>query len=313
MKEFIRKFINSLLVVIFMAFFSRFIQKPTIFHYLSLLFVLLLFYYLVIPLLFKLWLLLMKDLRKRYPVIGILNGNIESPIREFKCQRAWTNVTPSMWYTALKIRFKRRKIRMLSALQISNSFSIIINPFGDIFPEEDLRLHTTFYKICKFIEKGGFFICTGGAFWSHQNPKISESAEWVFVRTQDGKQSLKESFLYKEFGIIPTGDIFANNQIIQKEPLEIEVYEKEEDKLCIGEIVKQGTKVKRFRAATPDSTNYIPLIREKNDKSFPIVAVKYGDGYLIHVGLFLDSVTSTEFNILLELINSCIQKKFENF
>jgi len=317
MKEFIKKLIISILAVLFMATFGYFFPQPKLYHYISSLFLLLLFYYIAMPLFVMCKKNIGKEFKKIVPAIGILSGNVDSPIREFKCQRAHTKITASIWLFELrkaleKIKFK--KIRMLPTSEINNSFSIILNPFGDIFPEEDLKLHTTFYKICEYIKSGGIFVCTGGAFWSHQNPKISTIAEWAVIKTQNGKQSLKDSLLCFEFDIQPTGDEFdKDGKLIFQEPYEIEVYQTDRDKSYVGELIKEPTRIKRFRATTPSSSDFIPLLREKNDKSFPIVARRYGEGYLLHAGMFLESVESKEFKFLTQIIKYIVTKKFKNF
>jgi hypothetical protein len=38
------------------------------------------------------------------------------------------------------------------------------------------------------------------------------------------------SFLYKEFGIVVTSNVFGEKKIVEQEPLEIEVYQNDEDK-----------------------------------------------------------------------------------
>lgn len=313
MKDFLHKLVISVLVVIFMAAFSLFFPQPKLLHFIALLFVVLLFYYLGLPALSKVVKYLKAKKKKRFPKIGVLNGNIESPIREYKCQHGHADVTAGMWFTELKRELGTKRIEMITTSKINDSFSTIINPFGDVFPEEDPKLHTTFYKICKFIEDGGFFFCTGGAFWAHQNTKVSEAPEWVFVKTQEGVQSLKDSFLYKEFGIVVTGDVFGDKKIVVQEPLEIEVYQKDEDKGYIGTLIEGDTKIKRFRALTPESSNYIPLLREKQDSSFPLAAVQYGKGYLMHAGMRLTGVKAIEFNILIKAIKDITNNKFTKF
>jgi len=132
MKEFINKLILSILAVLFMAGFRKLSPNPSIFHYLSLLLFILIFYYLFFPIGCRAWGCLRRNYNKAFPKIGILNGSIYSPIRENKCERAWTNVTPSMWILKLKSIIGGR-LHLISAANINQSFSIIINPFGDIF------------------------------------------------------------------------------------------------------------------------------------------------------------------------------------
>ena len=315
MKEFLKIFISSLIVVILMAIFASVFREPNVYHYVSLLLIILVFYYLVISLLRWFLKYSSKKLKKIYPQIGILNGNIVDSIREYKCQRSWTNVTTSMWLSELQNALKNvrlKKIKTIPTVKISNTFSIIINPFGDSFPEEDLKLHKTFYQICEYIKDGGLFVCTGGSFWSHQNPKLSDSPEWVFVKTRDDVQSLKESFLYYEFGIETTGDEYKGRSMTSREPIEVEIYQKEEDKVLTGEFLKGITKIKRFRSISNNSSDYIPLVREIDDKTFPIAMVRYGNGYLIHIGMHLESVQSLEFKLIIQIIKFLITNKFNN-
>ena len=311
MKDFFKKLIVSLIVVIFMARFSTLFPKPTIYHYISLLFFIVLIYYLIFPLSKNIFRRLSRKFKKIYPKIGILDGSIFSPLREYKCQRAWTDVTASMWFAELKSALKDKKlkiIQLISASNINDSFSIIINPFGDNFPEEDIKLHKTFYRICEFIKNGGLFVCTGGSFWAHQNTITSESFEWVFIRTQEGMQSLKDSFFYKEFGVETTGDIPGQTQ----EPLQVDVYQKDEDLSAFGEIINGNISVSRFRAITSRSSDYIPIVRELNDKSFPLALVRYGKGFLIHAGMLLTSTQSPEFRLLLRTIETLVNNWFRN-
>jgi len=313
MRDFLHKLVISVLVVIFMAAFSVLFPQPKFLHFIALLFVVLLFYYLGLPGLSKFVSCLRTKKKKKFPKLGVLNGNIDSPVGEYKCQRGNTDVTAAMWFTELRREFGPRKVKMITTSQISSAFSIIVNPFGDIFPEEDLKLHTTFYRICRFIEEGGFFLCTGGAFWAHQNTKVSEKEEWVFLSSQEGVQSLKDSFLYKEFGIVVTGDAFSDGKIQVQEPLEIQTYQKQEDEVYIGPLTEADARIRRFRALTPESSNYIPLVREKDDRSFPLAAVQYGKGYLLRAGMRLIGTKTTEFDIMIKAMKDIVKNKFSKF
>ena len=311
MKIFFKTLIVSLIVVIFMAIFTTFYPKPTFYHYTSLLFLIILIYYLFLLLSKSFFREISRKIKSIYPKIGILNGSIYSPLREYKCKRSWTKVTASMWYAEIVKDLKEKKlkrIRLIPASKINDSFSIIINPFGDNFPEEDIKLHKTFYRICKFVKSGGLFVCTGGSFWAHQNTISSDSEEWVFIKTQDGIQSLKDSFFYKEFGVETTGNVPGKTQ----EPLPVDVYQKDEDVSSFGELINSNNSVSRFRAITSGSSDYIPIIRELDDKSFPLALVRYGDGFLIHAGMSLASAQSTEFTLILKTIKMLISKKFKN-
>ena len=304
--------IITLVILGFNSFIGSFIGTPKWYHYIFALIVLFLVKWLILPWVWKEIKAIKNWVRKKFSKIGILNGSIFDPAKEFRCQKAWTNVTASMWNSELKRNLKTRtKIQMISTSQIDDSFSLIINPFGDIYPEKNTKSHETFDEIKNFIKRGGIFVCTGGAFFSHQDTIHSQESEWVFKRTINGVQSLKESLLYYGFGVETTGDAFVNGTLVMREPTEVEIYQKEGDKIYTGNL-STAIKIKRFRALMPQTSEYIPFIREKNDVSFPVAAVRLGEGYLLHAGIHLESERSNEFKLLIEIIKNLVDSKFKN-
>ena len=97
-------------------------------------------------------------------------------------------------------------IKAISINEISERYSIIINPFGDNFPEENPRVLKSFYKVCDYVNNGGFFICTGGAFYHHQNTKSSIDSKQVIVKITNNQQSLTDTIFYSELGVLTSGD-----------------------------------------------------------------------------------------------------------
>jgi len=312
MKKILDDLSISLIITLVILGFNSFIGTPKWYYYIFALIVLFLVKWLILPWVWK-KIKAMKDLaRKQYPKIGILNGSIFDPAKEFRCQKEWTNVTASMWNSELKRNLKTKtKIQMISTSQIDDSFSLIINPFGDIYPEKNTKSHETFDEIKNFIKRGGIFVCTGGAFFSHQDTIHSKESDWVFRRTINGVQSLKESLLYYGFGVETTGDTFVNGTLVMREPAEVEIYQEEGDKIYTGNL-STAIKIKRFRALMPQTSEHIPFIREKNDVSFPVAAVRLGEGYLLHAGIYLESERSNEFKLLIEIIKNLVNSKFKN-
>ena len=297
-----------------MAVFQRLYPQPTIKNYLVLLIVIVGIYWGVSSFFSKVKKALTDVIKKRFPKIGILNGCINGPEGEYKCEKKCTEVTSGMWNLELKrslANIKFKKIKMISVSQLDHSFTIIINPFGDVFPEIDPKMHTTFYAIRDYIKNGGIFVCTGGAFFIHHNTINSPKSEWAIKSIVNGVQSLKESLFYFTFGAETTGNEYIQNQLVRQEPIEIEIYQKEEDKIYTGNI-QLPQNIKRFRALTSGTSDYIPFIRQKNDESFPIAAIPYGKGYIIHAGIDLSSDSSNEFKILVSIIKNLLTSKFKN-
>ena len=258
----------------------------------------------------------LKDLRRKYIIkVGILNGSIYSPVREHKCKRIWIDITPEMWIQALKPIFKNKidkKLKEINTESIDDSWTMIINPFGDNFPEKNLRLHETFYQVCNYISNGGIFVVTGGAFFWHQNTINSDKAEQYLTHLINGTQNLEESPLFQEFGVRYTGDTFSNGVQVDKEPKIINVEQNDKDIERFGDILQGINQLKRFRSTSLDTSNYIPIIRQKNKQIFPISLVKYGKGALIHIGLYIDSETSDEFEVVIRLLEGMIKNKMQN-
>ena len=63
---------------------------------------------------------------------------------------------------------------------------------------------------------------------------------------------------------------------------------------------KPGTKAKVYRPAIKLSQDVIPLAHSSNSNNYPVVAVKFGRGFLIHTGMSLDE--EREYKLLLDII-----------
>lgn len=308
---------NSVLVTLFYYLLNwiKAEKSRTFFDYVIIFFVLtaLLYIFDLFSPLRKKWL----NFKRKYIWIkvGILNGSIKSPIGEHGCVRVWTNITPSMWYESLRTYFKlNRKLSLITTSEIDDNWRMIINPFGDNFPEEDLRLHKTFYKICDYINKGGIFVVTGGSFFAHQNTIASTREERFITHIIDNMQNLEFSPLFQEFGVVSTGDIKTNTKDFQ-EPIDVEVYQNEIDRKIFGDLLGRVKSLKRFRSITSKTSDFIPVIRQKTQDTwtngqeiYPLCIVRYGEGALVHAGLYLDSADSDEFKVFLRLIKKIMDE-----
>ncbi len=301
MKEFIMKSILALIGSFCIFLFNKYAKTQNIVSYITF-FLFLIFLYYLNEYFYALFSFIKNKTRWIFPKIGILNGNIKTVVGEYKCQNICSNITPLMWENALRMNLKkcRYRIKMITTNEINDSYYCIINPFGDNYPEEDIKLHKTFYQICKYIDNGGIFVISGGAFFHHQNVINSPTPEQAILRSVNGLQSLQDSLLYLEFGILTTGG---------NEPIKINTTQNEIDKSNFGILIDKNMSLNRFRAVMNKSSNYTPIIREIKDQSFPICLVKYGNGYLIHGGVYLDSETSNEFKIFIDSIKYIFEKR----
>jgi hypothetical protein len=272
MKDILKKLRDSTFATFFYIVLSLFGFHNTWFEYLMV-FCIVVVTLQLLTLLKPVWEFIGDVKRKCLVKVAVLDGSIYSPVREYKCVRSWIGVTPEMWRQALKPLFPffwkswNREFHEIPVTLIDDSWTIIINPFGDNFPEKNIRLHETFYRICDYIASGGIFVVTGGAFWAHQNPIDSPKEEWFMTHLIDGKQSLEKSPLFFDFGVIYTGEIFdSNGNPVFKEPSLVDVEQSKEDVDRFGDILQGVLRLNRFRATSKDTSNYLPVIRQKNDQ-----------------------------------------------
>jgi len=285
----------------------------------------LLFYCLIFSNLPKIKIWLTKIRRKIFPKIAILNGKINSE-STYTCEKAWANITPIQWENKLlsllrariswftKFLFwitRQRIVESINTNDINNSFYMILNPFGDNFPEEDCELHLTFSRLKHFMKDGGIFVVTGGAFYLHQNTNTSSKSEQTIVRehiTENVRwQSLEDTFLYLKFGISMTSDGEGDKTLV-------DIYQSEEDKKYIGDLLTQipNPQVKRFRALKRVSNcDFLPLLREKGNDNFPIALIRQEKGYLLHMGMYLENEQGLELGLAGETIVRLFLKEFE--
>jgi hypothetical protein len=206
---------------------------------------------------------------------------------------------------------------------ISNSaFSVILNPFGEAYPESGNSEGVGFKTIASYIRDGGIFVNSGGQSFAYSwNVNTGNSQLLVSfipalsdVQTNyvDGipileiKESLRipsEALLLKRyFGLETEWDDPANNIVGPKET-EIKF-----DKI-LGQD-EPRTKAKVYRSAVKLSQDVIPLVHSPNSNNYPVVAVKFGRGFLIHTGMSLDE--EREYRMLLEIIKRLCLVGYEN-
>ena len=306
MLQMLSKLRDSVFVIIFTALLIRLRPKPSAVDYFIIFCILTFFLNFVFPGFNILKRKYISWQRMHFPKVGILNGSLKSRYGEFVCERRWSEITPAMWFHSFKKEFKKfpfRELRLIALSEIDDSWSIIINPFGENYPEENTRLRLSFNKICEYINNGGIFVVSAGAFFYQQNTRLSAEAKRAITHVEDGIQSLDKSLLAEDFGVNYTGNVYQNGALVFEEPVDVEVYQNNEEKNLFGDLLSEIKLLKRFRATTSGTSSYLAVVRQKGkdkfgDKEiFPISVIPYGKGGLIHAGLHLTSLDSNEFKL----------------
>jgi len=239
--------------------------------------------------------------------------NLENPvfaiIKQEGCPRKMTRFTPEDWRQRLeelgsKYRFE---VKIISINQISNKYSVIINPYGEYYPEEDLAELRTLQKIKNYISEAGMFINVGGiAFYYGWNAVRKREA--TLAKELEGYQelqiagsriltptrlwpnyvySLVETPLADHFKVLTTGGGSRN----------LQVYQEDTDRKYVGDLKDVGGTdyVQEFRAAREPLRNGQPLLRarpfpeEDRIVIYPLIAIPHNKGCLILGGMNLNS------------------------
>jgi HEPN domain-containing protein len=259
--------------------------------------------------------------------MGILNGFVdeqdptekpcnEFPFSEFKIDD-W-ETTFSKIGKAGKPKFDVEKIPLS---KVGNEYTIIINPFGEAYPEKDVRNRFGFNHLKNYVEDGGVLVNVAGFPFFYAWDVLKGTKEPVVndktlvpesVRTEGGKFYVERFKIYLDFagslswrdlGIITTADTTQMSGAN-----ELEVFQEEDDRKKAGNIVNIGgnNKVHEFRAIRKDLTkDAVPLLRANRPdfgEVYPIAAVKRGFGYLIVGGM--NTKTAAEFEKLIAAIDN---------
>lgn len=235
--------------------------------------------------------------------IGVLNGFSTDPLNEKRCEPVYVSKDADFWehyFGALK-RNEAQKydVNKILSSQISEAFAVIINPFGEAYPESNIRSRDTYEQIKFFIENGGVFANTAGfAFfysWDHtKGERKAISKERFLLVPHPGAKTLPEfisfsgTLLYLDFGVGVTSD--SPNH---KGPHKVKTFQKKED---IEKFGKLGPiEVKEFRALRGENTTgveCIPILRAKCSvfgEIYPIAAIPFGKGFLLVGGFIMET------------------------
>lgn len=260
--------------------------------------------------------------------IGILNGYVDEldkaevqcdvfPYNEFKDITIWEDR-----FLKFLIDGKNKyNVDKIPISNVNNKYSIIINPFGEAYPEKDVKKRLAFNILRDYVDDGGVLLNTAGFpffyAWNVNEGRQVPIADLQRIiptsirRTEDGRiieeyqtQLLFAGTLFwKEFDALTTSDTKLISGINQ-----FEVYQKEEDKMIAGDLIDVGgnNKIYEFRALRSETKGLIPLLRvPRNDfgkEVYPIGAIQHGWGYLIVGGMH--TKTEAEFEKLVIAVDN---------
>lgn len=242
--------------------------------------------------------------------LGILNGYVdgsdksekpctEFALNEFKDINIWRK-----YFSAFSFDGKSRyDIEEIPINRVNNQFAVVINPFGEVYPEKDVRSKLVFNILKDYVADGGILVNTAGFpffyAWdvgkgAHQPvvdekmfiPRTFKFEEGKMVGVQFGLMlGFAGSLFWRELGGLTTVDTPKLSGVN-----ELEVYQADDDKKIAGDLINVGgsNKVREFRALRKKTKGIIPLLRAKRPdfgEVYPIAIIRRGWGCLIVGGM----------------------------
>jgi hypothetical protein len=255
--------------------------------------------------------------------IGILNGYLKSNSVGKAPNRPSTDYDPKDWYDALSSN-KEFDVDWTSATQISDRFAIILNPFGEEYPEIDKPNLTTLRRIVRFVKEGGIFVNVAGlAFYYSWDGKSEDITGSLYETYQldaipgllQRKVLLKTSHLlnsslYSYFGVRTT---FFQDAIVPVTSVSKRFFE-DLDKVGGAADVKEFRSP--YRCEKEEATLKPLLIAEYpipdptplRFECYPIAAIKYGKGYLVLNGMKLEKARHQDFEKEIGAVKRMVKK-----
>ena len=233
-------------------------------------------------------------------LVGILNGYVENEFNEKRCTRyVCENKDGIYWMNGLTSIMIDNELKYnvteIKANEISDKYAVIMNPFGETYPEIEIKNLPIYKLILDYIYNGGVFVNTAGfPFYYAWNiiegiPEVI-SDEKILLPTHMNATAFSTiqfqtivrfsgTLFYKDFRAETTYDTKDRSGAIEVIP-----YQTETDICNFGNLLNGIKKITEFRALRKGKDNYTPIIRaniSEFGEVYPVAAIKYGDGFLL--------------------------------
>lgn len=241
--------------------------------------------------------------------LAILNGYAQDPSTEKACSEyVWTLQQGIPFWRDYFSKIKRNEqpkyeVQEINAGEISEEFAVVLNPFGETYPERSMNDRYIYNQIKLFIKNGGVFVNTAGfpffyAWDTKKGEKKLISEERLFLPKtfdiREGTITIKElqevfsftgTLFYKDFGAWTTYDTKTHSG-----PHEVETFQTEESKKLFGDL--GISKVHEFRALRKETRDCLPVLTAncyEFGEIYPIGAIRFGRGFIVVGGMTMDT------------------------
>lgn len=219
-------------------------------------------------------------IRKISKVVGIFSDMAwDSSNKEIS---AWTNISPDDWKNAIeeyaRTNKAKIKVQLISTKNNFDRYTAILNPYGGVYPERNLKEHTTLNKIFDYVEHEGIFINVADipGYWAY-NPLLKRRLDatpqiYGTVEDQLGRIAFVPARLFELTPFMERLGLRVlnteNYSFLSKWSIEN------------GPVINNQLEINVDRAAVVEK-NVVPIIKPQKFNSSnvtPIFYTKYGDG-----------------------------------
>lgn len=258
------------------------------------------------------------------PKVGILNDmGWDTKNSEIS---AWTNIGPEEWRTEIlgqaREKKARIKVELTSVTKSFDTYAVVLNPYGGVYPERDLKNFETLSKIMNYVNEGGVFVNVADipGYWAYSallerrldtTPPIfaglsapNGQVGFIYTRLFDLTPFIERLGL-KIFNIEATNDLTKWNLEVAEQ---FDGVEGNSTELYVGRVVVQERNVVPILKPRPASA--------RDSLVTPFFLVNYGEGQFVISLIFLSdkypkniAMKKAIVNVLLDRMNLIGQKK----
>ncbi len=215
------------------------------------------------------------------PYVLIRDGTIEGDSREIPATPLHTDRSPIDWRTPLAELGWNVELGPLSTINSNHPPEIVINPFGEVYPEADFLSSASASSIRQYVWSGGVYVNIAGIpFWYRYDTKTGKRETAGRVEGIFEGQAKWISLLH---------DTFPNLEP-SSEPEVVDCYQLVEEVKRFGSIANAGgnNNVGMFRANPLKPPRLLTMLRDAKDKYCIIGAYQFGEGAFLFASLVID-------------------------
>ncbi len=221
-----------------------------------------------------------------------------------------TNISPNEWKKEIEDAAQKCKIKIIVRLiNSANNFDLytaILNPYGGVYPEQELKTLSSMDKILNYVKDKGLFVNISDilGYWAY-DPLLKRRLDTTPTVYGVDKRDGQLLFIPARF--------FERTPFMEKLGLRVSPVNNELwDVTFAGEFSSLATnmsQVKVFRATAVEK-NVVHIMEPKRENLTPLFKVMYGEGDFLLSQLSLDEgANSAVKGVLANIIVKLIQEK----